>query len=217
MSVEWNCESRDTHAWPRSWSVRSRASLVTPPTAEPIDVASVKLYSRITSDVEDLVVDTLIRQARQQVERDTQIALLTQTWDVAFDNFPAAVSYLPVPIGPLQSVTSVTTYDTAEVGTVFSASNYWTDVFGTYGRIGLKDTITWPSSLRPQNALVARVLVGYTSVDLIPESLLHAIRILVTHWFEYRGAQSPLDFRAVPEAPPGYQALINAHVPVTLA
>ena len=56
--------------------------------------------------VEDDLLDGDIEASRERVEDETRRALLTQTWDMHLDEFPAE-NFIDLPFGNLQSVTHV--------------------------------------------------------------------------------------------------------------
>jgi hypothetical protein len=69
--------------WASPWSVSS--VLVIPPAVEPITLAQAKLYANLdwpTGDPRDALMNGFISAARQKVEQDTGLALLTQTRNV---------------------------------------------------------------------------------------------------------------------------------------
>lgn len=154
-------------------------------TLEPLDLTEAETWLRISDSHESTIVDGLIRAARQKVETDTGLALLTQTWTWTIDAIPDD-GVLWVPVAPLASVTSVKTFDTASAETTVATSVYRVDTQGVPGRIVLKDGQSWPSGLRPQNGVQVVFVAGWTSVDAIPANLVHAMRLLVAHWFAQR-------------------------------
>src|SRR5215213_8970067 len=86
--------------------MRASGVLVTAP-AQVLTLADAKLHTRIDPSVtvEDTAITNWIKAATTQVENDTGIKLLTQTWDLVANRFPAE-DWLTLPWGPLQSVTS---------------------------------------------------------------------------------------------------------------
>lgn len=161
--------------------------LITPPTVEPITTAELKAHCRIDSSAEDTYLDTLIVSARKSVELITGRALINQTWDLTMDLEPAT-AVLRMPLPPLSSVTSVKYYDQDDTENLYAASNYRVDTSDYQGgRIALKETHVWPSSLRYTSGIVIRFVAGYgTAGTSVPESLRHAVKLLAAHWYENR-------------------------------
>lgn len=153
---------------------------------EPIDQSQAVAWVRINADDENVsVLSTLIRAARQKIEEDTGLALYTQTWTYSLDRVPGN-RQIPLPIWPVQSVTSVTAYSPSDSGSVVSTSVYRVDTASTPARLVLKENQSWASDVRPQDAFSVVFVAGWSNIADIPESLLLALRLLVSHWYEHR-------------------------------
>ncbi|MDE2030529.1 MAG: phage head-tail connector protein [Alphaproteobacteria bacterium] len=181
-------------------------TLLTPPAAEPVTLADAKQQARIDTTADDTLVTALITGARQWAEEYTARAFITQSWRLTLDLWPGAVekwwdgvkqgpitglddiNYISLPRAPLQSVTSVTSYDNADNGTLWDAGNYFVDTVRAPGRIALRMGAVWPVPLRLTNGIVIDYVSGYGSDGTsVPEPIKTAIRQLVAHWYEYRG------------------------------
>ena len=175
------------------------------PEVEPLTYAAVKAYPgmRLENDVDEAHVLGLIAAARQKVESDTGLRLITQTWDLSFDAFPSDA--IVVPTGPLQSVTTIKTTSVAGVQSTLAAEHYQVDSASTPPRITLSDTGAWPSDLRLHRGVVIRLVVGYGATGAaVPEPLREAMRIAIRCWYAPLGG-TPL---ALPPPWMGYDALI---------
>lgn len=75
--------------------------LVTPPTLKPISVAALKTHLRIDHADEDEYLAALIDVATQFVEERAWRALLTQTREVALDEWPVERE-IELPFAPIQ-------------------------------------------------------------------------------------------------------------------
>jgi uncharacterized phiE125 gp8 family phage protein len=152
-----------------------------------------------------------IKAARQELEGITGRALITQTHDLVIDVAPDT-SLVMFPKAPLQSVSSVTSYDADDVATVMAASDYIVDAGARPGRLTLKSTASWPTDLRDAKAIVFRFVCGYgaTSVS-IPEPFRQAMLLRIGTWAEHREDVLMAQFAGqFIELPRGYKALINA-------
>lgn len=160
--------------------------LVTAPSTEPVTLQEAKDHLRISGSSEDTLITNLIYAARVQVENYLNRALITQTWDVFYDEWKNEM-LLPYP--PVQSVTSVKYYDLNCVQQTLSASNYWAVTQADPGSIVRKYETSWPELQygRP-SAIVVRIVAGYGDADVIPEPIKHAIKILLTDLYENRGS-----------------------------
>lgn len=184
-------------------------SVKTQPTVEPVSAAELGVHLRLHSDAitaETDYLETLISAARQLVELETGLALITQTWTYTLDRMPSkstnddwwdgvregaigsdVLDYIELPTHPLQSVTSVTTYDSSDVGTVMSSTLYRVDTRSKPGRVALRSGSVWPLFTRLTDGLEIDYVVGYgdTSAD-VPASLRQAVMIIAADWYENR-------------------------------
>ena len=122
--------------------------------------------------------------ARQIIERELGVIMLNETWEYATDAAPLGETiYLPK--APLVSVTSVTSYDDADSGTTFDASNYVVDTAGN--RLFLAQSSVWPSDLREFRSIVVSYVAGYgTDMATLPPLLLQGLLVFVGHLWENR-------------------------------
>lgn len=165
----------------------SGRSLVSGPSVEPISLAEAKLHLREDGGgQDDLIEDVLIPAARRWVEDYTWRALITQTWDFTFRRFPSGRE-IPVPLAPLQSVTSVTYFDTDNASQTVSSSDYIVDTSEEPGSIHLLETASWPSTYTRPSAVTVRAVVGFGAAGTaVPETYLQAMRLLLGTWYENR-------------------------------
>ena len=159
-------------------------------TVEPITAAEARAFLYLDSTDQDALVTTLIKVARQKVEADTGRALITQTWTMGMDSAPSGGAAILLPIAPAATVTGITQYSTADVGTTVATSVYRLDTASVPARIVLKDGQSWPTGLRPENALSIVFTAGYGAqgVNVTDTALLLAMRMLIADWYENRGS-----------------------------
>lgn len=181
--------------------------LVTPPAVEPLTVAEAKARLNIGAEVPDAVMGALITAARQMIDGSggwIGRAINTQTWDLVLDRFPDADPYalekgfypraygdcssypyqaqgIPIPLPPLQSVTSVTYLDTNAVLQTFDSANY-SVLKGEPSRIILANGAAWPSALWAMGSVIVRFVAGYGDVGSdVDERIRMAIALQVGH------------------------------------
>lgn len=139
---------------------------------------SIVVNSAVTSEDDDLT--DLITEAREEVEKITRRALLTQTWDYILDEFPCE-DYIRIPYGNLQSVTSVIYKDSAGASTTMTlTTEYLVETNGDqYGRIVLPYGGSWPSfTAYPSNPITIRFVCGWTTAALVPKTLKRAVKFV---------------------------------------
>lgn len=177
-------------------------SLITAPAIEPMSVAQAKAHLRLDVGDEDSLVASWIKAARQQVEQDSELKLLTQTWELALDCFPYDMEPINILTGPVQSVTSLKYYDHANVLQTHATTNYTVDVSSIPARIGLTWSGYWPTDLRLFQPGLIRFVAGWTSADQIPEPLIRAMALWIG-WFSENREPTPFERSA-------YDALLGA-------
>lgn len=185
-------------------------SLVTAPSGEPVDLATVKAQLTIDVSSYDGLLLGLLTAARRHVETVTGRALYQQTWDAKFGAFPSDDDGIWLPKAPLQSVTSVTYLDANGASQTWSSASYTVDApsgpHAQRGRLYPKYGVVYPTTQDVPNAITVRFVAGYgTTAATVPEELRLAIALLVGHWFENREASTA---GGVVPIPMGFDALI---------
>jgi Phage gp6-like head-tail connector protein len=184
---------------------RKSLRLVTAPGAEPVALADVKVFLRVDGTDEDSLINLLMSSARRMAEEYTQRAFITQSWEMTTDGFspcdpdaffPGVVQlpynfftgigeFFNLGRGPIQSITSIMTYDTDNSSTVVDSSVYRLDAPGE--RVVLNDDQTWPTNLRRQDAVVVVYVAGYGNAgSSVPEPIRQAIIQQVAAMYEDR-------------------------------
>ncbi len=155
-------------------------SLVTGPAVEPVTLAEVKAQARIADTNSDTVLALYIQAAREAAERYMNRGLYTQTWKLVLDRFYEEIQ-LPR-AAPLQSVTSITYYDTDAVSQTLSSTIYTVDTVSRPGRVVRASDQSWPAlqSDRLAGKVTITYVIGWTSTALIPERIKQGIRLYVT-------------------------------------
>jgi len=147
------------------------------PAVEPVLLSEAKAHLRLDGAGEDELVAALIAAARVAVEVEIRRVLIAQKWRVVVERWPKHGIVLPV--GPLLSVEAVRVIDGAGAVTVLGEADYQAE------------TADGSLQLFAFVAAVARTEIDFTAgygvsgLD-VPQPLRHAMRMLVTHWYEHR-------------------------------
>jgi uncharacterized phiE125 gp8 family phage protein len=183
-------------------------TLITPPASEPVSIEDAVSQLRVVDETEYGGLERMIRSARERVETDSQRKLLTQTWDITFDGPPCEGERdWVLPLSPIQSVTSITIYDTEDTASTWASTNYALDA--SSDRIYLKSGACWPTGLRCAASVVIRVVVGYGALpSAAPSGLVEAVLQMTAHHFEERQIVQGGPGSNVQTVPLGYDALI---------
>lgn len=163
------------------------------PEIEPISLIEAKNHLRVDSDftADDNLISGLITAARQEAEHICRRALITQTWKLAIDYFPApnmnvssANWYGPqwgiapgplsvvrqdgitgyeiyLPMATLISVDSVEYIDQNGHQQTLNPSAYKVDTFSSPARLVPAYGTTWPGTRNEINAVIVTYQCGY--------------------------------------------------------
>jgi uncharacterized phiE125 gp8 family phage protein len=163
-------------------------ALVTGPTEEPVSLIEAKQHCRIDSTDDDGLLAGYILAARTYAEGETRRAFVTQTWDYTVDSwYRGNYERLELPLGKLQSVTTITYVDDSGATQTLAADQYTVISDGTSGVIVPAYGITWPSTRCQPNAITVRMVVGWLAPEFPPD-LTQAMLLLISSWYENREA-----------------------------
>jgi len=178
-------------------------TVVTPPADEPLSLTDAKAHLKVDHSAEDTYIGSLIRTARRMVEQGYGRQLVTATLRISYPAFPGWE--LRLPRGPLQSVTSIQYVNTAGVLTTLDPSHYSYDatvdpavIFPSLGHY-------WPSARLESGAVRYTVVCGYGDPEDVPDDAIHAMRLMVGHWFKLR---EPVVEGSMSQAPLTVDALL---------
>lgn len=165
-----------------------------------ISLADMKSELRVSGTADDAAITAYIAAATVSAKEYTRRALRTETFVYRADGFtdptaddrlmslgagvhtvsiPDVLGHgdtLDLPYLPIQSITSVVTYDRSNSPSTYSASKYFLDANG--GRIVLNEGESWPSNLRTRNAVEVTYVAGYGAAD-VPAPIVQAIKMHV--------------------------------------
>jgi uncharacterized phiE125 gp8 family phage protein len=186
------------------------SEIVTEPAIEPVTLEEMRQHLRIDDEDEHEYLLDIIREAREEIEQASGLSLISQTWRLAIDRWPAgkqewwdgvrqghinqiygpeSYSALALPKYPLLSVDSVKVYDEDSNETdVVIADTFDIDTIQRPGRMTLKVGATWPIALRSNNAIIIEYTTGYgTAATDVPSPLRRAVKALAAYLFNHRG------------------------------
>ena len=158
--------------------------LKTAPTSTVISLSEAKAFLRIDSDYDDdnTYITSLINVATQVVEEFTRRRLMTQTYNIFYDEFPP---YIDLQVGDVASVTHIKYYDADNTLQTLAASNYDVDTKVRPGRIYQSENGDFPNTYERPNAVEVEFIVGATASD-VPAPIVQAIYIIVGRYYENR-------------------------------
>jgi uncharacterized phiE125 gp8 family phage protein len=166
-------------------------TVTTGPTIEPITRALAKEHCEIPAadSQHDTYIDALITAAREHYERRTHRALINRTLALTLDRFPDGNVPLWLPWSPISSVTSIVYTDTNGTPQTWANSNYAVQKNIEPGRVVLAYDKQWPSYRLQASGITVTYVAGYgAAASSVPANAVHALKLLIRHWFENRSA-----------------------------
>ena len=201
-----------------------RLKLVTAPTAEPVTLTEAKEHLRVEQDAENDLILRQLRACREFAEKYTGRQLMTATFDLFLDDWPAlsglrrteAGGYvggdLLLPRPPLQSVTSVKYYDADGTEQTWDSANYLVEANDDEpGRVVRAYGVSWPSIQDRPSAITVRFIAGYSAASAVPQAMKEAILLLLGSRHAQREATVAPIGGQYAELPVGFKELLDAY------
>ncbi len=159
------------------WGDKMAIKIINPPIVEPITLDEAKQHLRVDGNDDDILIMSLIKQAREYCENYQNRKYITQTLELVLDSFPQGNAIVFNNCSPVQKVESIKYYDVNRQEYLFDESNYIFDLDGFVNRVVLNRGKHWPTvELQSVNAVRVRLIAGYgDSGDKVPEAIKWAM------------------------------------------
>ncbi|MHB9836842.1 head-tail connector protein [Paraburkholderia terrae] len=166
--------------------------LIRPPVGEPVSLAEAKLHLRVTDDAQDARIQSFIRSARIDAEKEIRQQLLHARWQLVFDRFPMAGVGTPLPFcenvnipgyaamlphSPLVDVVSVTYLDMSGTMQTMDPGDYVANNALTPGIVTPGFGKIWPIPLPQTGAVQFTYNAGYASPFSVPDAPGNQIKV----------------------------------------
>ena len=158
--------------------------------AEPVSVDDVKAQSVVDSGDDDAVLLRLIKTARDHVERYCGIRLCEQTVELRSDS---VADLARLPIGPVQSVTSIAYVDLDGATQTLADTVYqMLPIDALEASITLKFDQVWPT-IRAGSLITVTVVAGFED---IPPAITGAILLFIADGYQQRENDAAAEWTA---------------------
>lgn len=151
--------------------------------SEVISTADLKAFLRVTHSDEDTLIEAMREAAIRHIEGFCNIRIGDRSAVFHYNAFPDQVE---LPVGPVNSITSVQ-YATSDSTTATMSSS---DYYATLGRspfmIAFKNIPSTYSDTYKK--LQITVDLGYAEAS-VPGPIVHAIKLLVSHMYDQRSPE----------------------------
>ena len=159
--------------------------LLAGPAGEPLTVADMKDFLRVTHDAEDSLIALLVTTARQMVESLTGRLLLTQDWRLTLDAWPPSGLILP-PLAPVASLIAARLRHGDGSESAIAPSTFTLRGDRAPPVIGFARGAV-PGPDRPLGGIELDLRLGYGAGGAqVPADLVQAVRLLAAHLYEHR-------------------------------
>jgi hypothetical protein len=185
---------------------RKTVTVIAPPASLAVSLADMKAYLVITGTADDALLTAFIEAATEAAKQYLRRSIVTETLELTLDGFTESNDDNLVALGPgthtgsyphllgggneidlafppVQSVTSVKTFDRANTESTFDSANYQLD--GAGGRVFLNEGVSWPVNLRDRVAVKVRYVAG---CSVIATPIIQGIKQHVAAMYECRDA-----------------------------
>lgn len=177
--------------------------LISPPGAEPISLAELKAHLRLDGNDEDALLTSLIRVAREHLERTAGLALISQGWRLFLDRWPESGA-IEIARGPVLSVQAVRAFDELGEESEISLAGHVLDGVRRPARLWLRER---PGARQAINGVEVDFTAGFGEAgEDVPDMLKRAMLIHAAHMYEFRGAV-PVEMQPA-GIPEGYDRLV---------
>lgn len=153
-----------------------------------LETADARKHCNVDHSDDDTYIAALVGSVTDHLEAPAgilRVCLLRQTWQLPMSGFPLAGILLP--LEPILAVTSIEYI--AEGATTWStfAADQWewfTNDLGSW--IVPVDGADWPATANRATAVRITFDAGHAKQADVPQSIVHAARLLVAHFYENR-------------------------------
>lgn len=168
--------------------------LVTAPEKEPVSVDEAANFLRIDDDLradDELLQHVLIPAARRHAEHLTNRVLITQTWQLLLDGWPACG--IELERCPVQAVTQVETLDDAGAWGTVAPSVYAADFASAPARLAPRFGQYWPAASWTMGSVRITFRAGYGDApEDVPEGIRSWMLMRINSLWQFRGESEAL-------------------------
>jgi uncharacterized phiE125 gp8 family phage protein len=157
----------------------------TPPAIELVDGTDVQTFLRLDSSDYNDRLSEMATSARIMAENYTRRAFITQSWELMLDYSAVFKNYdyIMLPRPPLQSITSIKTFNDVGAAHTQLSTSYYADVYTEPGRAVLNVGAVW-GYCRQHNGMLVEYVGGYgDDVADVPQDIIDAITEAAAYFY----------------------------------
>ncbi|PIR33985.1 MAG: hypothetical protein COV36_01840 [Alphaproteobacteria bacterium CG11_big_fil_rev_8_21_14_0_20_44_7] len=149
--------------------------LITAPAEEPVSLAEAKVALKIDNSEDDAFIGNLIKAARVMAEEFLKRKLITQTWQLQYDNYAPSIVVLPK--GPIQEIVHVKVIARDWSEEVIASENYYLNAGN--------ENLHFEAALLGQIVQI-QYITGYGAAADVPEPIRQGIIAHVINMYDNR-------------------------------
>jgi uncharacterized phiE125 gp8 family phage protein len=170
----------------------TRLERISAPAVDPVTLSEVKAQCRIKTADDDAFLGRCVRAARDMIDGPDGIglAMVAQRWRLSLDCFPSEIF---IPMGPVQSIDMIAYVDGDGADQTLAAEGYQWRKERFAARVKPPFGGSWPGARQQFDAVQVEFTAGFPGTEdsppnlaNIPETLRHAMLLLIGHWYENR-------------------------------
>lgn len=148
-----------------------------------LSVADAKTFLRVDSSDEDALISDLISVAVESVQKYTgHVFSYNETMELNLQRFEA----VNLPLTPIVTINSISYRDVSNVQQTLNASSYWIEPLASTSNV-LRFKGTTPNLYKySSHPITVSVEIGYEETESIPPMMIHAVRLLVSQYYDQR-------------------------------
>ncbi len=171
-----------------------------------ISVNDAKDHLRLDLNDDDNYIQSLIDISVAMIEQYTRRFYRAADYKVHLDQFP--YDYIDLQFAGISEVTSVKYNNAAGTEVTLSSDDYDIDLKHEPARIYIAKSKTWPTTENAPNSVTISFSAGSDTTDNIEKPLVHAMKLLIGHFYENRQTVSD---RVHYKMPMAIEYLINPY------
>lgn len=183
--------------------------LIDAPATTPITLAEVKAQLRVEHTDDDTLLTRLIAVAVAYTDVTGALghAMISQKWGQWVDSTPP--QSVKLILGPVIQVNAVKYYDTDGDLQTDTLSNYQVTGTSFASYVEPAEGFDWPVTQERADAIRIEYTIGYGEATTdIPDTLRHALMLIVGHWYDNRENTAMDDLSNIPY---GFDMLVDMH------
>jgi uncharacterized phiE125 gp8 family phage protein len=165
---------------------------VTPPAKEPVTLAEARAFLRDGLNEDDALITSLITAAREWVERETGLSLISRNVVELFDDWPDGASF-SLASSPVREVLLLQVEGAEDAAATIDAAHYYLDNASHPARLVRREGRSWPRPGIRVGGIRITLTVGFgAEPEDVPQALCQAMLMQMAVLYGLRAGEVPV-------------------------